>query len=197
MNAVLLISLVWATVDTSLDAETRVGDLLQNPSRFDGRTLVLRGTLTRLQMHTSRKGDRYHTFRLLDDAKEILVLMDGRPTCKTGTMVTVRGRFEHASNRVDATVVTCVVGSSSPIGHPNRSPPCKRVPTPENPTASAPSPDRPSRSREASVDTLRRASAAARRRNVKDSADFAPAPIADDHGPRRARHASGWPAGSA
>src|SRR5207248_1644963 len=81
---------------TSLDAETRVGDLLQNPSRFDGRTLVLRGTLTRLQMHTSRKGDRYHT-------KEILVLTKGRPTCKTGTMVTVRGRFEHASNRVDAT----------------------------------------------------------------------------------------------
>jgi hypothetical protein len=111
MRAALLLSLVFAVLGASVDAagggETRVGELLQAPSRFDGRTLVLRGTLNKLQTHTSRKGDRYYTFRLSDDAKEVLVLMNGRPTCKTGTMVTVRGRFEHASNRVDATAVTC------------------------------------------------------------------------------------------
>jgi hypothetical protein len=33
--------------------------------------------------------------------------MNGWPTCKKGAMVTVRGRFEHASNRVDAIAVTC------------------------------------------------------------------------------------------
>ena len=111
MKAVRLFSLVFVLLGTSFGAavagETRVDELLRDPSRFDGRTLVVRGTLTKLQTHTSRKGDRYYTFRLSDDAKEVLVLMNGRPTCKKGTMVTVRGRFEHASNRVDANAVTC------------------------------------------------------------------------------------------
>jgi len=111
MKAVRLISLVFVLLGTSVGAavagETRVDELLRDPSHFDGRTLVVRGTLTRLQTHTSRKGDRYYTFRLSDNVKEVLVLMNGRPTCKTGAMVTVRGRFEHASNRVDAIAVTC------------------------------------------------------------------------------------------
>ena len=68
---------------------------------------MLRGTLTKLQTHTSRKGDRYYTFRLTEGLREILVLVNGRPMCHEETTVTVRGRFEAATKRVDATEVAC------------------------------------------------------------------------------------------
>jgi len=103
----LVLALLGASFDTGVAGETRVDELLRDPLRFQGRTLVLRGTVTKLQTHTSRKGDRYYSFHLSDDAKEVLVLMNGRPTCKTGTMVTVHGRLEQVSKRVDATAVSC------------------------------------------------------------------------------------------
>jgi len=111
MKPVLLMPFACAMLATCFEisrgGETRLGELLQDPSRFDGRTVVLHGTVIRLQPHTSRKGDRYYTFILSDDGKEVLVLMNGRPTGKTGTMVTVRGRFDHPSKRVDAVSVIC------------------------------------------------------------------------------------------
>jgi hypothetical protein len=65
MKAVLLpISLVVLLLGTSFGAavagETRVAELLREPSRFDGRTLVVRGTLTRLQTHTSEGRSLLH-----------------------------------------------------------------------------------------------------------------------------------------
>ena len=40
-------------------------------------------------------------------ARDILVLAQGRPACKTGTPVTVNGHFDGATKRIDAIVVDC------------------------------------------------------------------------------------------
>ena len=49
-------------IDHADAGEVRLDELLQDPSSFDGRRLVLHGTLTKLHTHVSRKGDRYYTF---------------------------------------------------------------------------------------------------------------------------------------
>ncbi len=102
-----ILAVLGAAVDAAVAEETRLSDLLRDPSSFDGRSLVLHGTLTRLQTYTSRKGHRSYTFRLSEGSREVLVLMNGRPTCERETAVTVRGRFEASTKHIDATEVAC------------------------------------------------------------------------------------------
>jgi hypothetical protein len=87
--------------------ETRLEEVLQDPSRFDGRSVVLRGTLTRLQSHVSRKGNRYYTFALTEGGRDILVLAQARPDCKEGAIISVHGQFDRATKRIDAKAVEC------------------------------------------------------------------------------------------
>ncbi len=85
----------------------RVGELLDNSSSFDGRSLTLRGTFARLQTHITRKGNRYYTFELVQNERGVLVVIQDRPPCHVGALVHVKGRFNGLNKHLDATEVTC------------------------------------------------------------------------------------------
>ena len=108
MKTLGLIALAILAVSGGAAAgEARVEEVLQDPSRFDGRSVVLRGTLTRLQSHVSRKGTRYYTFALTEGRHDILVLAQARPDCKEGAIISVSGHFDRATKRIDAQTVEC------------------------------------------------------------------------------------------
>ena len=112
MNAVRLAWLLGLAVLGALTGpghagELRVEELLADPSSFDGRPVTLRGTLDRVQAHATRKGNRYHTFHLTQQARELLVVTQDRPACDAGSPVRVEGRFDGLRRRVDAAAVTC------------------------------------------------------------------------------------------
>lgn len=100
-------AIVAAAVDGGVAGETRLSQILDDPASFDGQSVVLEGTLTKLQTHLSRKGDRYYSFRLSDGGRHLFVVAQGRPECGQGMPVTIEGRFERATKRVDATAVRC------------------------------------------------------------------------------------------
>ncbi len=87
--------------------EMSVGDLLDNPSLFDGRLVTLQGRLARLQASVTRKGNRVYSFQLSQGGREILVAVPDRPACEVGAFVRVSGRFDGSVRRVDAAAVTC------------------------------------------------------------------------------------------
>jgi hypothetical protein len=87
--------------------EMSVGDLLDNPSLFDGRLVMLQGRLARLQASVTRKGNRVYSFQLSQGGREILVAVPDRPACEVGALVRVSGRFDGSVRRVDAAAVTC------------------------------------------------------------------------------------------
>jgi len=112
MNAVLFawllgIGLLGAAIENGHAGEVRLGELLDNPSSFDGRPVALEGTFGRLQAHVTRKGNRYYTFQLGQDGRDVMVAVQDRPSCTVGALARVQGRFDGFTRRVDATTVTC------------------------------------------------------------------------------------------
>jgi YcxB-like protein len=87
--------------------EVPLRELLDHPSNFDGRSVALQGRLGRLQTHVTRKGNRYYTFELAQQGRDVLVAIQDRPSCGAGVVVRVKGRFDAPKKRVDATAVTC------------------------------------------------------------------------------------------
>jgi hypothetical protein len=112
VNAVLFawllgMGVLGAAIEKGDAGELRLGDLLDNAANFDGRPIALQGTLGKLDVRVTRRGSRYYTFRLIQQGREVLVLVQDRPICKDGTAVRVHGRFDGPRKRVDATTVTC------------------------------------------------------------------------------------------
>lgn len=76
-------------------ARDRIGDILARPDAFDGREVVLEGKVSALDPRTSRRGNDYCTFRLLDEkGASIKVFSWGKPAIAPGDRVDVRGRFQ-------------------------------------------------------------------------------------------------------
>ena len=112
MNAVLFAWLLGfaalaATIEHGHAGEMRLSELLDKPSNFDGRPVALQGTFGRARAHITRKGNRYYTFQLAQQGREVLVVVQDRPSCKVGALVRVKGRFDAPEKRVDAATVTC------------------------------------------------------------------------------------------
>ncbi len=68
---ILLTSLAWAGEKVS------VADLLQNPERYDGKTVIVEGEITSYQEKISRQGNPYTTFRLEDNGFSVAVFARG------------------------------------------------------------------------------------------------------------------------
>jgi hypothetical protein len=112
MNAVLFawllgIGVLGAAAEKGYAEEVRLGELLDNSSNFDGRSVALQGTFARLEAHVTRKGNRYYTFQLGQDGRDVLVAVQDRPSCAVGALARVQGRFDGLTRHVDATTVTC------------------------------------------------------------------------------------------
>ncbi|HZP39501.1 MAG TPA: hypothetical protein VFE48_23730 [Methylomirabilota bacterium] len=89
-------------------------DILGDPDRFDGQTIVITGTVTNLQERVSRRGNPYYTLDLRDGKQAIRVFSFGAAPCRAGA-ATVEGTFAKLKkqgkytfyNEVEATRVTC------------------------------------------------------------------------------------------
>jgi hypothetical protein len=95
----LLVVLLWVVVLLGLAgpalARDRIGDILARPDAFDGREVVLDGKVSALDLRTSRRGNDYCAFRLLDEkGASIKVFSWGKPAIAPGDRVEVRGRFQ-------------------------------------------------------------------------------------------------------
>jgi hypothetical protein len=91
--------LLWVVVLLGLAgpalARDRIGDILARPDAFDGREVVLEGKVSALDPRTSRRGNDYCIFRLLDEkGASIKVFSWGKPAIAPGDRVAVRGRFQ-------------------------------------------------------------------------------------------------------
>ncbi len=72
----------------------RVGDILSRPQAFDGQEVVVAGTASAVDPRTSRKGNDYCTFRLLDETGALKVFSWGKPAVLPGDRIEVRGKFQ-------------------------------------------------------------------------------------------------------
>ncbi len=71
-----------------------VADLLQNPERYDGKTVIVEGKITSYQERLSRRGNPYTTFRLEDNGFSVAVFAWGYLGLKDGSRVRVSGVFQ-------------------------------------------------------------------------------------------------------
>src|SRR5262249_49181488 len=88
--------------------------ILTNPSRFDGQSVTVSGTITNLRETVSRRGNPYYTLDLSDGNRAIRVFSFGKAPCRSGTAM-VEGTFDRVKqvgrytfhNEITATQVTC------------------------------------------------------------------------------------------
>ncbi len=85
---ILLASLAWAGEKVSVEA------LLQNPERYDGKTVIVEGEITSYQEKLSRRDNPYTTFRLEDNGSSVAVFARGHLGLKDGLRVRVSGVFQ-------------------------------------------------------------------------------------------------------
>jgi hypothetical protein len=71
-----------------------VADLLQNPERYDGKTVIVEGKIISYQERFSRRGNQYTTFRLEDNGFSVAVFAWGHLGFKDGLRVRVSGVFQ-------------------------------------------------------------------------------------------------------
>jgi len=71
-----------------------VADLLQNPERYDGKTVIVEGKIISYQERFSRRGNPYTTFRLEDNGFSVAVFAWGHLGLKDGLRVRVSGVFQ-------------------------------------------------------------------------------------------------------
>src|SRR5437016_223756 len=77
--------LVGAPVEAG---EVMLRDVLTDPQQYDGRSVVLTGTLAKLTTRSSRTRARPYTLDLSDGTRAIAVVVEGRPACPAGSRIT-------------------------------------------------------------------------------------------------------------
>lgn len=112
------LGLVGLTILGPLAAAARdrsPSEILASPDVFDGRPLVIAGTIANLREQLSTRGNAYYVFDLEDGRRSIRVLAYGNTACQAGAYATVEGRFrrvkrqgaETVYNEVEAYRVVC------------------------------------------------------------------------------------------
>jgi hypothetical protein len=114
LTAAALTFFALVAAATAAPGVSSVRAILDDPDRFDGQPVTLRGTITNLRERVSRRGNAYYTFDLLDGDRSLRVFSFGTPPCRSGA-ATVEGTFFKVKrqgrstfyNEVDASTVTC------------------------------------------------------------------------------------------
>ena len=110
-----VVVLLLLSVATGEGADASVKALLSDPTRYDGQTVSLAGTVTGLDARVSRRGNAYYTFKLDDGSGRVTVFAFGQPPCASGSQVTVDGAFRRVKqvsghtfhDQIDARRVMC------------------------------------------------------------------------------------------
>jgi starvation-inducible outer membrane lipoprotein len=88
MRTLLALALVLA-------AGTQITDVLKDPKAFDKKTVTVEGKVDEFEQKTSKIGNKYAKFRILQGERWLNVYAKGeiKPPLKEGDKVTVKGKF--------------------------------------------------------------------------------------------------------
>lgn len=97
-------------------ADGPIKSLLADKDRHDRQVVTLAGTMSRLDVRVSRRGNAYYTFTLDDGSGRVTVFSFGQPSCPAGSRVRVEGEFRRAKevsghtfyDQIDARRVGCM-----------------------------------------------------------------------------------------
>lgn len=96
MKRALAFSLLILGSAIVLAAEkTKVVDLLDNPTKFDGKSVSVSGTVKKFKAKESKAGNKYFTFDLIQEDETVHVYGQGEldPAPKNGDKVELTGKF--------------------------------------------------------------------------------------------------------
>ncbi len=105
-SALLLLALVSTAAPVRAEGTTPL-EITLNPTRFSGRMITVRGTLTNLRPSTAAGGPGA-VFDVMERGVSVHVLSLTPPPCAPGSTVTVEGRFE-TIRRLGAETLTNVI----------------------------------------------------------------------------------------
>jgi len=106
ITTLLLLALAGTAAPARAEGTTPL-EITLNPTRFAGRMITVRGTLTNLRPPTTAGGPGA-VFEVMDRGVFVQVLSLTPPPCPPGSPVTVDGRFE-TMRRVGAQTLTNVI----------------------------------------------------------------------------------------
>lgn len=84
---ITLLTGVWAQEQVTVQA------LLTDGKKYDGKQVVLVGTIRDLKEKVSKKGNPYYTFKIGEGKQTVSVFSHGKATVKEGDKVRVTGKF--------------------------------------------------------------------------------------------------------
>ena len=70
-----------------------VMELATSPSKYDGNTVVIKGSVTQVSEEVTRRGNAYFCFQLTDGVYTVAVYSTGKPSVSNGENVCVTGTF--------------------------------------------------------------------------------------------------------
>lgn len=70
-----------------------IKSILDNPQKFDGKVVTVKGEVNSLKFKVSKRGNPYFTFKVDDGEAEIMVFSYGKPWIDNGQKVKVTGVF--------------------------------------------------------------------------------------------------------
>ena len=94
-------AICFALVLSGCASSLKIRDILENPARYNGRTVQIHGVVTKTSMTLGRGA-----YELSDNTGSILIVADGAP--RHGTSLKVQGTFRSAYSWGDGTVAAVV-----------------------------------------------------------------------------------------
>ncbi|MGA2333069.1 MAG: hypothetical protein ABSG75_15055 [Syntrophales bacterium] len=96
--SVILVLICICFIPNIVDAQaikTSVSEILSNPDKYDGKLVHIEGRVQSLKFNTSKKGNPYTTFAVVDPSNNSLnVFSFGTLSINRGDSVTVTGRYQ-------------------------------------------------------------------------------------------------------
>ncbi len=96
--SVIFTLICFCFIPKIIDAQaikTSVSEIISNPDKYDGKVVHVQGRIQSLKFNTSKKGDPYTTFMVVDSSNNALnVFTFGTLSINRGDSVTVKGRYQ-------------------------------------------------------------------------------------------------------
>jgi cytochrome c-type biogenesis protein CcmE len=106
IRTVLLVGL-FAIAAAIAASKVPLADLLKDPKAYDGKTISVTGAVAEFKQKTSRKGNKYFTFTMKGEEKQVLNVYsqgEAETGIKDGSKVVVTGVFRQEKKVLDFTV---------------------------------------------------------------------------------------------
>lgn len=92
-NATFIVCILLALAPSVLAESIGPSQILANPTAYDGKHLMVSGTVQNVVAKTSRRGNDYETFDLCDNTC-LKVFAWGHPGLQEGQSLSVSGKFD-------------------------------------------------------------------------------------------------------